>query len=156
VVHVSGAVAQPGVYELADGARVRDAVEAAGGFLPQADLQKANLAARVQDGERLQVLSLPPTPLPTSPISATAAFVPTSEPEQVETSTPAGPIDINLASLEELDSLPGIGPVLASRIIAYREEHGPFSDPAAIMEVSGIGPAKYADIQNLIAVSGAP
>lgn len=134
VVDVAGAVPRPGVYELPPGSRVKDAVQAAGGFLAEADRSAVNLAAPLEDGQKLQIPFLP---------GAQAAGVPpTPEPAQL--------ININTATLEELMTLPGIGPTLAQRIIDYRETYGDFYFIEDIMNVSGIGPATFENIKDLI------
>jgi competence protein ComEA len=145
-VHVAGAVVRPGVYDLPEGSRVTDAVEAAGGFVAEADKNAINLAAIVEDAERLDVPYV-------------AGFVPDEEEGFVVitegTPSPlAGeePVDINSASLEELDKLPGIGLTTAQKIIDYREEHGPFAHIEDIVNVSGIGSATYEEIKDLITV----
>jgi competence protein ComEA len=146
-VHVAGAVVRPGVYDLPEGSRVMDAVEAAGGFVAEADKNGLNLAAIVEDAERLD-------------IPYVAGFVPDEEQGFVVitegTSSPlAGEelVDINNASLEELDNLPGIGPTTAQKIIDYREQNGPFARIEDIVNVSGIGSATYEDIKDLITVN---
>lgn len=145
-VHVAGAVVRPGVYDLEDGSRVDDAVEAAGGFVAEADKNALNLAAFLEDGERLD-------------IPYVAGFVP--EEDQgfvvVTEGTPsplAGEelININTASIEELDKLPGIGQTTAVRIIDYRTANGPFATIEDIVNVSGIGPATFDEIKDLITV----
>jgi competence protein ComEA len=145
-VHVAGAVVRPGVYSLDKGSRVDDAVEAAGGFVAEADKNALNLAARLEDGQRLD-------------IPFVAGFVPDEEQGFVVVSegTPsplAGEdlVNINTATLEELDKLPGIGPSTAQRIIAYRIDNGPFARIEDIVNVSGIGPATYEEIKDLITV----
>ncbi len=144
VVDISGAVAQPGVYSLAPGSRVGNALDAAGGLLPEADSQAINQAALLQDGQKLHV------PI-RSAVQGTG---------QVSGGTPgASPgalIDINRATAEELDRLPGIGPVNAQNIIAYRLEHGAFTSIDAIQQVSGIGPGIYEQIKTLITVEASP
>jgi competence protein ComEA len=145
VVHVSGAVARPGVYNLPAGSRVKDAVLAAGDVLPDANPDAINLAAPLEDGAKIEVPRL-------NPPVATAAPTPMQSSGQAS----AGPININLATQEELESLPGIGPVIAERIITYREENGPFSKPEAIQNVSGIGPATFDRIRDLITVAAIP
>jgi len=148
VVHVSGAVSQPGVFELEQGSRVQDAIQAAGGILPDADAQALNLAAPLGDGVLVHVpLKSEEQPSMMSPgISAPS---PTGNPG----STPGGLININTASQSELESLPGIGPVLAQRIIEYRQSHGAFSSTEAIIDVSGIGPGIFEKIKALITVN---
>ncbi|GAB4504705.1 MAG: hypothetical protein Fur0043_16990 [Anaerolineales bacterium] len=144
-VHVAGAVVRPGVYDLPEGARVLDAVEAAGGFVAEADKNALNLAAHVEDGDRLD-------------IPYVAGFVPPEESGFVVVSegTPSPLVEelvnINTASAEELDQLPGIGPTIAQRIVAYRDEYGPFASIEDIVNVSGIGQATYNQIKDLITV----
>lgn len=144
--HVTGAVVRPGVYDLPKDSRVLDAVEAAGGFVAEADKNALNLAARVEDGERLD-------------IPYVAGYEPDEEEGFVVVSegTPsplAGEdlVDINNASLEELDKLPSIGPTTGQKIIDYRDENGPFARIEDIINVSGIGSATYAEIKDLITV----
>ena len=143
-VHVAGAVVRPGLYDLPEDSRVMDAVNAAGGFVAEADKNSLNLAARVEDAERLD-------------IPYTAGFVPAMEESFVVISdgTPSSSsgeelVDINTASVEELDKLPGIGPTTAQHIIAYRDENGPFASIEDIVNVSGIGAATYEGIKDLI------
>jgi competence protein ComEA len=138
MVHVSGAVLQPGMYALPPGSRVRDAVQISGGFTGDADAGAINLAALVQDGQKIQIPSkVKDTPVP--PAASNPVATPAS-----------GKINLNTASQAELESLPRIGPALAERIIAYRTEHGPFASLEAIMEVVGIGEGIYAAIKDLI------
>lgn len=146
-VHVIGAVPRPGLYEFADGARVQDAIDAAGGLLASANVDAVNLAALLVDGEQLNI-PYSDGAAPTEP--PTALELPGSPTETTSENTDL--ININTASLEELDSLPGIGPTTAQRIIDYRTENGPFTTIDQIMDVSGIGPATYDEIKNLITV----
>ena len=151
-VHVAGAVVAPGVYTLAPGSIVQDALAAAGGATGQADLTHLNLAHRLQDGEQVLVPELAPT----SAIPSTAA--PTASSGVTSTPGPATPssgnrLNINTASAAELDTLPHVGPALAQRIVDYRTAHGPFRAVEDIMQVSGIGPATFADIKDLITIS---
>jgi competence protein ComEA len=145
-VHVAGAVVRPGVYELDKDSRVEDAVAAAGGFVIEADKNALNLAAHLEDGERLE-------------IPYVAGFIPdeASGFVVVTEGTPsplAGQdlLDINTATLEELDKLPGIGPTIAQRIIDYRTVNGPFDSINEIVNVAGVGSATFAEIQDLITV----
>jgi competence protein ComEA len=149
VVHVVGGVTQPGVYSLPAGSRVRDAIQAAGGLSLQADTQAINLAALLVDGERVLVPLLP-TPTP-SPLPGSAP--PTSAP-QANAPTPdaAHPVNINTAGQIELESLPGIGPKIAEKIITYRIANGPFSNIEEIQDVPGIGPKTFEDLKELITV----
>lgn len=141
-IHVSGAVVQPGVYTLPPGSRVTDAIRAAGGLLPEADSQALNLAAPLEDGLRLHAPRQGEAPVSISPES--------------RSSNPALPgqqrININTASKEQLESLPGIGPVMAQAILDHRQAHGPFASAEAIQDVDGIGPVTYQAIRDLITV----
>jgi len=128
---------------------VQDAPEAAGGLLPQAERETLNLAAPLEDGARLKVPALPPTAAPSGIPATPQAGAP---PASGEASSPAL-VDINRASQAELESLPGIGPALAERIISYRLEHGPFPSIEDIQRVSGIGPATFERIREQITVS---
>ena len=145
-VHVAGAVVRPGVYALSEDSRVTDAVEAAGGFVAEADKNALNLAARLDDGERLDI------PYVAGFVAAdTQGFVVVTE----GTPSPlagADLVNINTASAEELDKLPGIGLTTAQRIIAYRTDNGPFAAIEDIINVSGIGTATYDEIKDLITV----
>ncbi|WP_102510450.1 helix-hairpin-helix domain-containing protein [Sanguibacter massiliensis] len=136
VVHVVGRVARPGVVTLAAGARVADAVEAAGGLRRDADVTHVNLARPVADGEQILVPRRGEDPPPPSP----------------GTSTVPGKVDLNAADVAALDALPGIGPVLAQRIVDHREQHGPFPDVASLSDVSGIGPALERKLADLVTV----
>ncbi len=132
VVYVTCAVAHPGVYQVPRGSRVKDAVDAAGGATAEANLEAINLAARVEDGQQICV----PAHQPTAPV----AVYPSATPP---TATPVVgyKLNINTADAAQLDALPGIGPALAQRIIAYRQEHGPFASVDDLVKVPGIGPA---------------
>lgn len=126
-VYVMGAVARPGVYELYPGDRVEQAIEAAGGPLETADLQRVNLAQRLRD--EMQVL------VP-SKVSETVA--PSGKVSGGSSPTGSAKVNVNLASPSELESLPGIGPVLAQRIVEYREQNGPYNGPEDLIKVRGI------------------
>jgi competence protein ComEA len=140
IVHITGAVPRPGVYALPQGARVQDAISAAGGFLAEAEKSQINLAALLEDGEKLDIPYLEGA----SPVLSTL------EPEGVTSTTEL--IDINTASSVELEELPGIGPTTAQKIVEYREQNGPFLSPEDIINVSGIGPGTYERIKDLITV----
>jgi competence protein ComEA len=135
-VSVQGAVATPGVYRLPAGSIVQDAIQAAGGFLPHADVSRINLAALLSDGQEIRVPLRTPTAQPGVSSSATDSA--------------HKKINLNTATLAELDSLPGIGPVLAQRIIDYREEHGPFQSVDELLNVKGIGPELLEKIRDLV------
>lgn len=142
-VHVVGAVPRPGFYELAEGSRVQDAIDAAGGSLAAADVNALNLAALLEDGQKLEI----PYKAGQEPVDDEGSSLQTEEPVDNET---ADLININTATLAELDSLPGIGPTTAQKIIDYRNENGPFQQIEDLMNVSGIGPATFEGISNLI------
>ncbi|MGV8050542.1 MAG: helix-hairpin-helix domain-containing protein [Anaerolineaceae bacterium] len=138
-VHVAGAVKQPGLYSLQPGARVQDGINAANGTTENADLERLNLSAFLNDGERLYV-----------PLQG--QVVPTDE--VTKGSQPVleinGLVNINTATLEQLISLPGIGSTKASAIITYRADHGPFTQIDELLNVSGIGPVTLENIKPLI------
>lgn len=139
LVHVAGAVVEPGVYELPAGARVRDAVEAAGGPTETADWNALNLAAVVVDASRVYVPvvgeALPATPALGSDGTDAAR---------------SGPIDVNRATVAELDELPGVGPATAEAIVTERERNGPFVGVDDLDRVPGIGPAKLEALRDLV------
>lgn len=142
-VHVTGAVATPGVLTLPAGARVADAVRAAGGLTADADPGGLNLARPVSDGEQIVV--------PVVVLPGTGG--PGAAPAEVGGATTAdGRIDLNRATATELEELPGVGPVLAGRIVAYRDEHGPFTEVGQLREVSGIGERTFQSLAELVAV----
>jgi len=141
VVHVVGRVGSPGVVELPAGSRVVDALDAAGGVLPDTTLDAVNLARVLVDGEQVRV-DLPPDP----GVQASAP------PSSGSGSAPAAPVDLNVASAAEFDELPGVGPVLAGRIVAWREENGPFTAVDQLLEVAGIGPAVFDDLDDRVRV----
>jgi len=146
-VHVVGRVAAPGVVALPAGSRVGDAVGAAGGPLPDADLAALNLAAVVQDGAQVRV------PAPgEEPVVADAADGTAGSSGGGAAGPAGGGVDVNTAPSTELQTLPGIGPVLAERIVAWREANGPFGSVDALLDVSGIGPAVLGQIRDLVRV----
>jgi competence protein ComEA len=139
LVHVAGAVVQPGVYQLSGDTRVRDAIVAAGGPTDAADWNRLNLAAAVGDGAKVYVPvegeDVPPTQQP-GPAGADGAGL---------------PIDVNAASAAELELLPGVGPATATAIVTERERNGPFLDVDDLDRVPGIGPAKLDALRDLVA-----
>ncbi len=141
VVYVVGAVRRPGLYRLADGARVADAVARAGGVTRKADPAAVNLAAPVADGQQVVV----PARLPRAVAAAEGAPVPGGG-----GSTPAGPVQLSVATAEQLDALPGIGPVTAQKILDYRTAHGAFRSVDELDEVPGIGPARVEQLRGLV------
>ena len=140
VVYVVGAVRRPGLYRLADGARVADAVARAGGVTRKADPAAVNLAAPVADGEQVVV----PARLPPAVAAAQGA------PISAGGSSAAGPVQPSVATAEQLDTLPGIGPVTAQKIIAYRTAHGAFHSVDELDEVPGIGPTRVEQLRGLV------
>jgi competence protein ComEA len=152
-VHVIGAVPRPGLYEFAEGARIQDAVNAAGGLLAGANVENINLAALLEDGQQLTIpfkTGEEPSLTSEDPNDDNTLILPglTEEPQSSQEN--ADLININTASVEELDSLPGIGPTIAQRIIDYRDENGPFLNIEDILNVSGIGPSTFDNIKELI------
>jgi competence protein ComEA len=152
VVAAAGAVARPGVYDVPRGARVGDVVAAAGGTDAAADLDRVNLAAPVQDGERVYV---PRRDQPAVPPVDTGGSAPaprsTSGGAGPSTTAPA-PVDLNTADVDQLDTLPGVGPSTAAAIVAYRSAHGRFRSVDDLGEVRGIGPAKLEQLRPLVTV----
>ncbi len=156
VVHVCGRVAKPGVYTLPAGARIRDAVEAAGGAKPDADLEAVNLAARAEDGQQIYLpkageapSAAPPgrhDPAPTRARPAGSAAAPSKR------KALSGPVNINTAGPEELDRLPGVGPATAAKIIEYRRAIGGFTRPEDLLGVPGIGEKKFAEMKPYVVV----
>ena len=157
-VHVVGAVQQPGVYHLAAGSRGDDAVRLAGGATSQADLKRVNLAAMLVDGQQLWIPRIgeriPQNTLPnTSPNAVPNAVSGAGAPPNAVPSTgvPAL-VDINQATVADLDRLPGIGPSTARAIVDHRTRNGPFASVDDLLAVRGIGPAKLAELRALVRV----
>lgn len=147
-VYVSGAVESPGVYEIAEGSRVRDAIEAAGGMTFDAASGAVNLARKVSDGEQVAVPTQEQADsgLPVSKADASAASA------AGVSSGSAGLVNINTAGVEELDSLPGVGPATAQAIVDERKENGLFTSAEDIQRVSGIGEKKFEKLKGSICV----
>lgn len=147
VVHVAGAVQSPGVYRLPAGARVEKAIELAGGPTEKADIHKLNLAAKVSDGRRIHVPELrqaSPPPVDTKQSSTGSPATTSANSNQKLL------IDPNVATFEQLQTLPRIGPVMARRIIEYRETNGSFSSVDDLVRVRGIGDKTLAQIRHLV------
>jgi competence protein ComEA len=163
-VHVIGAVPRPGLYEFAEGARVQDAIDAAGGLLAQSSVEALNLAAPLEDGKQLVVPFADGTEVTTASEEGQVVLPSSTESEvsppfdfSSESETPVAEsngelVNLNTATLDELNSLPGIGPTLAQRIIDYRTQNGNFSTIEDLMNVSGIGVSTFEEIKNLITV----
>jgi competence protein ComEA len=138
VIDVAGAVRRPGLYRLRSGSRIDDAIAAAGGATGKAQLDTVNLAAPVADGEQVVVPGR----------GATAGGAAASPP--AGGSSPSAPLDLNSATLEQLEALPGIGPVTAQKILDYRQQHGAFHSVDELQGVPGIGPAHMAQLKGLV------
>jgi competence protein ComEA len=141
--HVAGAVAKPGVYDLAGGARVIDAVEAAGGGAPDADLNRLNLAAKVVDGQRVLVQRVGEAG-PAGSASAGGSGGGSAD--------PSGLVNLNSATQAELEALPGIGPSLAGAIVTERERRGGFRSVNELRDVRGIGEKRFADLKDKVTI----
>jgi len=134
-VNVVGAVRRPGLYRLKDGSRVADAVTRAGGPTPRAQIELLNLAARIADGEQIVVPRRGVAGAVAAPSGGVAA----------------GPVHLNSATLEQLDGLPGVGPVTAQKILDYRTQHGAFHSVDELDAIPGIGPARLDQLRGLVA-----
>lgn len=150
VVHVAGAVVVPGVYSVAANARVVDAVEAAGGTTADARPDAINLAAPLHDGDRVYLPTVAEAPAVPAGVSAAPAGAKTAG--GAAPSDSEAPLDLNTATAEQLDVLPGVGPSTAAAIISHREANGPFSSVDGLDEVRGIGPAKLESLRPLVTV----
>lgn len=139
VVDVAGAVRRPGLYRLQAGSRIDDAIAAAGGATAKAQLDAVNLAAPVADGEQVLV-----------PGRSAAGAVAAAPSAAGGAPSPSAPLDLNTATAEQLDALPGVGPVTAQKIIDYRTTHGPFHAVDELQGVPGIGPSKMAQLKGLV------
>lgn len=140
VVQIAGAVVRPGVYHLPLGSRVGDLVTAAGGPIDGVDAAVLPLAAKVADGQRVYL------PKPGEPVSAAAGV------SVGGSSASAGPVDLNSATVAQLDALPGIGPATAAAIVAYRDKNGPFKTIDGLLEIKGLGAAKVDALRELVRV----
>ncbi len=161
VVYVTGAVASPGVVTVPAGTRLFEIIEQVGGALPEADLEGINLAATPSDGQHVHLLAVgeeprlaPPDPSGSGPVPGTASGAAPGGGAGTTggSAGPAAVLDINTASLADIESLPRVGPVLGQRIIDWRDEHGPFAQASDIDAVPGIGPALLEGILPLIVV----
>jgi competence protein ComEA len=143
IVYVTGAVNRPGVYRLPLGSRLADAVVQAGGFMDSAVIAQVNLADKVLDGDRIVIPGAATIPTPVLTIGGNGILV-TPTP-------PAGaPVNINTASVEELDALPGIGPTAAKAIVDYRTANGPFARVEDLLKIPGIGPTTLEQIRGVV------
>ena len=140
VSDVAGAVRRSGLYRLRSGSRIDDAIAAAGGPTPKAQLDTVNLAAPIADGEQILVPGR----------GAAGAAAAAASPPAAAGSSPTAPLDLNTATLEQLEALPGIGPVTAQKILDYRQAHGAFHSVTELQGVPGIGPAHMAQLKGLV------
>jgi competence protein ComEA len=144
-VHVAGAVAKPGVYDLGAGARVIDAIEAAGGGVPESDVNRLNLAAQVADGQRVLVQRVGEA-APAAPSTGGSSETDASAADS------SGLVNLNAATQPQLEALPGIGPTLAKAIIAERERRGGFRSVNELRDVRGIGEKRFADLKDKVTI----
>ena len=152
VVSVVGRVLHPGLVTLSNGARVLDAVTAAGGVLPNTDLTALNLARKLSDGEQIYV-GIPTPPGAAADPPAANAPAPTGGGKgKGKKGDPQSQINLNSATADQLETLPGVGPTTAQKIITWRTQHGPFTSVGQLREVGGIGEAKFAKLQSLVTV----
>ena len=138
VVYITGAVANPGLFTVPYASRVQDAVTQAGGLLPDADSERVNLAATLRDGDHVHVLRLGE--------AGSGGIIMSSDGE-------GGIIDLNQADAEQLEALPGVGPVIAARIVAYREANGDFTSVEQLVAVEGIGETTLAEVAPLLRIA---
>ena len=150
VVDVAGWVRHPGVYRLHVGDRVIDAIDLAGGAKPRADLTSLNLASLLTDGEQIIVYRIGSAGAGASGVGST--IITGSGASGTSGSGSGDLVNLNTATLDQLESLPGIGPVLAQKILDYRTENGPFKTIEGLMDVSGIGDKRFADLKPHITV----
>ena len=165
IVHVSGAVNNEGIVELETNSRIANAIEKAGGVKENADMTNINLAYPLEDGMKIYIPTIEETQNKNSNdnkiiencVTSSSGGINTKEDSNLEQNNNTSSItnkkvNINTASTEELDTLPGIGPSIASKIVEYREQNGKFNSIEEIKEVSGIGDAKYENIKDLISI----
>lgn len=151
VVYITGAVKKPGVYTIPAGARVYQALEYAGGFASNSDQEAVNLAAPLEDGAHIRFPKIgESSPAPSAAGAAQGTAANRQSVSTKSSSAQNGAININKASQQELESLPGIGPKTALAIIAYRDSNGAFTRTEDLMLVKGIGPKKYEAIKTLV------
>ena len=143
VVEIRGEVESPGVYELSPGARLHDAIAAAGGLTGEADVATVNLARRLRDGELIVILALP--------VPGSTPMLPSTDTRDVTAADGSlAKININTATTQELEALPGVGEVIAARIVTYREQNGPFRSVDDLIHVEGISDRAIDRIRELV------
>ena len=143
-IHMTGCVKNPGIIELEDGARMDDAIQLAGGLTEDADLTNVNLAYKVEDGQKIYIPSIHDI--------EEKEIIQENQEEIFGEENETGKVNINTAKQKELETLPGIGPTIALRIIEYREENGKFTNIEELKEVEGIGEAKWEQIKDFIEI----
>ena len=143
-IHMTGCVKNPGIIELEDGARIDDAIQLAGGLTEEADLTNVNLAYKVEDGQKIYIPSIHDI--------EEKEIIQENQEEIFGEENETGKVNINTAKQTELETLPGIGPTIALRIIEYREENGKFTDIEELKEVEGIGEAKWEQIKDFVEI----
>lgn len=151
-VHVAGAVKQSGVYRLPPNSRVDDAIRQAGGATAHADLDALNLAEPIADGQKIYVPRKGETPPPTVSTAVSIPSAPKAPRAEQSAPAPRFPIDLNTATAEQLEVIPGIGPVLAQRIVDYRRANGRFHSVEDLLEVSGIGQKRLENMRPYVTV----
>ena len=151
-IHAAGQVSAPGVYSVPAGARVADVITAAGGLAPEADVDTLNLAAKVADGSRIYVPREGEQVGPAGGTSVGAGGDGAGAASGASSGVGGGPVDLNSATAEQLDTLPGVGPATAAAILTYRTRHGRFKTVAELLEVPGIGPSKLEALRPLVTV----
>ena len=151
-VHIAGCVQKEGMLELSSNSRIADAIEKAGGLTQEADLSDINLAYLLEDGMKIYIPNQNERQENNEKTEDTAKTENTPSMQIQDTNTKQDVININTATQEELDTLPGIGPATATKIIEYRKEKGKFKQKEEIKEVSGIGEAKYEKIKEYISI----
>ncbi len=149
-VYVSGMVLMPDVYVLEPGSRIKQLVEAAGGFTEEANTAVVNLAQPLVDGAHVHIPAIDEAPAESLPVLSEPA--PARSSVEIPIGSGGGLVNINLAVRDELETLPGIGPVTAQKILDYREANGSFAQIEGVMEVPGIGEGKFEQIRALITV----
>ncbi len=153
VVHVTGSVKSPGIVKLKDGSRIEDAIEAAGGLTENADISKVNLAYVLEDGIKIKIPSSSEEDIGDGDVLIDGSGENVVEEDDSQSTNQNGKgININKADETELQTLPGIGASLASRIVEYRKQNGKFANIEDIKNVSGIGDSKFSNIKDLITV----
>ena len=150
-IHAAGQVSAPGVYSVPAGARVADVITAAGGLAPEADVDTLNLAAKVADGSRVYV-PRKGEQVPAAGGASAGAGEDGAGAVGGSSGGGGGPVDLNSATAEQLDTLPGVGPATAAAILTYRTRHGRFKSVTELLEVPGIGPSKLEALRPLVTV----